>query len=62
MKMINEYINHALVFERLAEAEANPDLKAQFLEQAAAYRKLAAERAHQYGLPAPSTPDYLNEN
>ena len=31
-------------------------LKAQFAEQAKAYRELAAERAARYGLPPPSPP------
>jgi hypothetical protein len=54
MKLLNEYIEHALTFEKMASEEHNAEVKAQFLEQAAAYRKLAAERAAKYGLPAPS--------
>jgi hypothetical protein len=57
MKMINEYIDHALSFERLAKEEKDPNLKAQFQKQADAYRKLTAERAAKYGLPAPSVPE-----
>jgi hypothetical protein len=34
----------------------NTEIKAQFETQAAAYRKLAADRAARYGLPAPSLP------
>jgi hypothetical protein len=45
-----------LQFERLAAQEADPKLKAQFAEQAKAYRELAAERAARYGLPPPSPP------
>jgi DICT domain-containing protein len=56
MKMIAEYLEHALNFERLAAQENNPEIRAQFETQAAAYRKLVAERAAKYGLPAPSSP------
>jgi hypothetical protein len=59
MKMLGEYLEHAINFERLAAQEDDPVLKAQFEKQAKAYRKLAAQRAAQYGLPAPSEP---NEN
>jgi hypothetical protein len=40
----------------MASEENNPEVKAQFERQAEAYRKLAAERAEKYGLPAPSLP------
>jgi hypothetical protein len=56
MKMIAEYLEHAIQFEHMAAAEANPDLKATFLKQAADYRKLAAKRAAYLGLPEPSAP------
>jgi hypothetical protein len=56
MKLLTEYLEHALTFERMAAEETNPDVRAQFERQAAAYRKLAAERAARYGLPAPSSP------
>jgi hypothetical protein len=55
MKLLTEYLEYALQFERLAAQEVNPELKAQFENQAAAYRKLAADRG-KYGLPAPSAP------
>jgi hypothetical protein len=55
--MIAEYLEHALQFERMAGEEKNPQLKAQLERQAAAYRKLAAERAKKLGLqPPPSGP------
>jgi hypothetical protein len=41
MKMVAEYLEHALNFERMAAAESDPQLKANFEKQAAAYRKLA---------------------
>jgi len=56
MKLLTEYIEHALQFERLAAEEHDTHLKAQFIEQAKDYRKLAAERAKRYGLPPPSPP------
>ncbi len=45
MKMIAEYLEKALDFERLAAAENIPELKASLLKQAQAYRKMAADRA-----------------
>ncbi|MGY3447139.1 hypothetical protein ACVW17_007140 [Bradyrhizobium sp. USDA 4473] len=51
MKLLTEYIEHDLQFERLAAAESDPRLKAQFIQQAKDYRKLAADRAKRYGLP-----------
>ena len=56
MKMITEYLDHALTFERMSAEEDDPVLKAKFEKQAEAYRKLAKERAIQYGLPMPSPP------
>jgi hypothetical protein len=45
MKMIAEYLEHALQFERLAADESDLQLKASLERQAVAYRRLAAERA-----------------
>jgi hypothetical protein len=56
MKLLTEYLEHALTFERLAAAEQDPKLKAELEGQAKAYRRLAAERAVKYGLPPPSPP------
>jgi hypothetical protein len=53
MKMIAEYLEHALNFERMAAQETNPDVKAAFEKQATAYRKLAAERTKVQGLQPP---------
>jgi hypothetical protein len=50
MKLIAEYLEHARAFDDLASHEAKPELKAAFEGQAAAYRKLAAERAKALGL------------
>jgi hypothetical protein len=57
IKLLIEYIEHALQFERLAADEGDPALKKEFYEQAKDYRKLAADRAAQYGLPSPSPPE-----
>jgi len=56
MKLLTQYLNHALNFESLAANETNPTLKVALAEQAKAYRKLAAERAAKLGLPQPSKP------
>jgi hypothetical protein len=56
VKMIAEYLEHAVQFDLLARTEKNPKLKADFESQAAAYRKLAAERSKKLGLePPPGT-------
>jgi hypothetical protein len=59
MKLITEYIADAVNFERLAAVETNPEVRAQLQKQAAAYRRLAAQRAKQIGVPPPEWP---NEN
>lgn len=56
MKMLAEYIERAVSLERLAADEQDSEFKSQLLHQAAAYRKLAAKRAQDYGLPPPSPP------
>lgn len=57
MKLLTEYLERAVSLERLAAGEQDSTFKDQLLNQAAAYRKLAARRAEQYGLPAPSLPE-----
>jgi hypothetical protein len=57
MKMLTEYLERALEFERHAASEKNEAFKAELLKQATAYRKMAAKRAEQYGLPMPSLPE-----
>jgi len=56
MKLVTEYLADAAKFERLASAEANPALKEQLEDQAAAYRKLAAARAKALGESPPAEP------
>jgi hypothetical protein len=53
MKMLAEYLEHATKFERMAASESNPKLKADLEKQATAYRKLAEQRAKQYGYDLP---------
>ena len=56
MKLLGEYLEHALHFERLAAQEADLKLKEAMEGQATAYRKMAAKRAKLLGLPEPSQP------
>jgi hypothetical protein len=56
MKLLAEYLDRALDLESLASREDDSELKAQLLNQAAAYRKLAERRAKAYGLPLPPSP------
>jgi hypothetical protein len=57
MKLLTEYLERAVNLERLAAGEQDSTFKTQLLNQAAAYRKLAAKRAMEYGLPPPSPPE-----
>jgi hypothetical protein len=56
MKMMAEYLEHAHRFEQLAATESNLKTKAQFEDQAKAYRKLALKRAKALGLSVPEMP------
>ena len=60
MKMLTEYLDRAIEFEKMAATEQNETFKAQLLKQAASYRRLAAKRAEELGLPAPSSPEISN--
>jgi hypothetical protein len=53
MKMLAEYLDKALSFEHMAALENDVTLKASLEKQAAAYRKLAGERAKKYNLHMP---------
>jgi hypothetical protein len=50
MKMLAEYLDKAINFEHMAALEKDATLKASLEKQAAAYRKLATERAERYNL------------
>ena len=56
MKLLGEYLEHAMTFERMASEESDPKLKESMQSQAKAYRKMAAKRAKMLGLPEPSPP------
>jgi hypothetical protein len=53
MKMVAEYLEHALKFERMAANEPKPELKADFERLTAEYRKLAAARVKKSGFEPP---------
>jgi hypothetical protein len=53
MKMLAEYLERVITFERMASDEKDAKLKADLEKQAAAYRKLAVQRAKQYKLDLP---------
>ena len=57
VKMIAEYLEHALQFERMAAGEKNPELKAQLEKQARSYRNLAADRAKKLRMQPPPRPN-----
>ena len=56
MKLIAEYLERVAHFQRLAETEKNLTIRAQLLEQADAYYKLAINRAKSLGQPHPPRP------
>jgi hypothetical protein len=45
----------------LRRTNKESQFKKELLRQAEAYRKLAAKRAEDYGLPPPSSPEILND-
>ena len=55
MKMVTEYLAQALEFERMAADQNDPIFKDKLLKQAAAYRKLAKERAEKLKIPLPGS-------
>jgi hypothetical protein len=61
VKMIAEYLEHALQFDRMASEATDPALRESLEKQAAAYRKLAKERAARLKLPPPPVPQELVE-
>jgi hypothetical protein len=55
VKLIAEYLDHAMQFERMAGDSQDPKLREQLLQQCAAYRKLATRRAMQLGATPPDS-------
>jgi len=53
MRMIAQYLEHAIRFEQMAEEATDPKFKDSLLQQAAAYRKLAEQRAKKLNIPLP---------
>jgi hypothetical protein len=53
MKRIVDYLKRAIVFDRLAVEENNPEFRIKFEEQAGAYRKIAANRAEKLASNSP---------
>jgi hypothetical protein len=56
MKLLTEYLERAVQLEALAADVSDPVFRGQLLGQANAYRKMAAKKADEYGLPPPSPP------
>jgi len=54
MKMLPGYLEKAEQFTRMAALETDAWLKAELEKQAAAYRKLASQRAKKYKCDLPS--------
>jgi len=55
MRIVAEYRETAVRFDRLAAEESNPILKAHFEQHAAAYRDLAVQRARKLGAKSAAT-------
>jgi hypothetical protein len=62
VKMIAEYLEHALQFDRMASEAVDAGLKESLEKQAADYRKLARERAARMNLPPPPIAQKRMEN
>jgi len=56
VKIVTEYLEEAVRFERMAAETSAPRLKQQLLDQAENYWKLAVKRAAQLGEPPPVRP------
>ena len=56
MKLVAEYLEQVINFERMAAEATDPALKASFKQQATAYRKLAEKRAAEVKLPPINLP------
>jgi hypothetical protein len=56
MKLLTEFLERAVQFEKLAAQETDPELKVKLQRQAKAYRRIAAKRAEELGFPQPSPP------
>ena len=61
MKLVAEYLEDALKFERMANEATDPKLKQSLQDQAAAYRKLADKRAAELNLPPVNLPALKND-
>jgi hypothetical protein len=60
MKVLTDYLELAVEFEKLAANEQNKYFRINLLKQAALYQKLASKHAEQSGLPMPSPPMISN--
>jgi hypothetical protein len=56
MKLVQDYLEKAADFERMAANEKVSAFKAGLLEQASAYRNLAIERARRLRVPVTAEP------
>ena len=56
MKLVAEYLEQAVRFNRMAAEATDPKFKASLEKQAAAYRKLADKRAAKLNLPPVNLP------
>jgi hypothetical protein len=61
MQIILKYVADAVNFRHLAALEKNPEAKARLEKQAAAYLKLATDRAKKIGVPPPKIPDDIKQ-
>lgn len=55
MKLVAEYLDRAMQFERMAGETQDPKFREQLLQQCEAYRKLATKRAMELGAPPPDS-------
>jgi hypothetical protein len=56
MKLVTEYLERVVEFERMANEATDPKLRAGLNKQADAYFRLAVDRAKATGQPVPERP------
>ncbi len=60
MKLVAEYLERSMEFQRMADEAADPEFKTKLHEQAMAYYRLAVKRAQEMGVKPPDPPPNLH--
>ena len=60
MKLVTDYLERAVHFQRMADQETDPNFKALLEKNANEYFKLADKRARELGVEPPERPKFPN--